>query len=238
MKPEIMPTQARLAFPVRRAYWTVVVILLLLTLAGCLTSYAAGPPETDQNIPSAVGQSLPTLTPSANLAASPSGVTVVPNTSIRAFQQITPTVESTPTPEPTNTPVPTDTPKPTDTPVPTATATPVPTNTPQPSAIEATLAPFQAYAWMDNYYPAPGSVVTVHGSLERFGRPVCGANMGATFRYTCGTDYCSAFTGLDGKALCSRNIGCALPGYWVIVDVVFTFEDQQYYARTGFLVDP
>jgi hypothetical protein len=29
-----------------------------------------------------------------------------------------------------------------------------------------------------------------------------------------------------------------LPDFWVFVDVVFVFADQEVYAKTGFLVDP
>jgi hypothetical protein len=98
--------------------------------------------------------------------------------------------------------------------------------------------PYQAYAWMDNYIPAPGSVVTVYGKVAIFGRPIEGANMGATFRFTNGQDYCSAYTNIQGFAACSINVGARLPSFWVFVDVVFVFDDQEVYAKTGFLVDP
>jgi hypothetical protein len=101
-----------------------------------------------------------------------------------------------------------------------------------------TLSPFQAYAWVDNYYPAPGSVVTVHGRLLKSGRPVNGAQMGATFSYTHGEGYCTAFTGIDGRSACAHHIGYPLQNYWVFIDVVFIYEDQLYYAKTGFLTDP
>jgi hypothetical protein len=225
----------------RRAIGAALVLLVLLVLAGCLTSYAAGPSKKEPAA-SSLDVSMPTATPTASLIPTSGGTTRVPK-ALRVLQESTATLEATatltptavpdtatPTSEPTLTPVPTDTPLPTN--------TVVPTNTPQPTTVEGTPEPFKAYAWLDNYYPAPGSIVTVHGSLYQYGRPVCGANMGVTIRYTCGTDYCSAFTNIKGRAACARTVGCQLPNYWAYVDVVFTYEGQQYYAKTGFLVDP
>jgi hypothetical protein len=91
---------------------------------------------------------------------------------------------------------------------------------------------------MDYYYPPPGSNVTVFGRLLWFGRPVNGANMGATFRFTDGQAYCSAYTNIEGLAACTINIGSRLPDYWVFVDVVFVIADIEVYAKTAFLVDP
>lgn len=229
------PYQRRKSF-MRRKYWSIAALPLLLALAGCLTSHAAGPSETDLSISPTVGLPSPTQT----LTLSPTatrGVTTVPNMAARAFQD-TPTASPTPTPTATATPTPTPTNTPSPTPEPTATATPTPTNTPTPTTTPGPRVPFQAYAWMDNYYPAPGSVVTVYGRLLRYGRPIDGANMGATIRFTNGQAYCSAYTNIDGRAACSVNIGARLQGYWAFVDVVFTFADQEIYAKTGFLVDP
>jgi len=244
MKENRITMRTRLAVYVRRALGAALILLILLVLAGCLTTYAAGPTEKRPAVLVVGGTSLPSPTPTASPVPTTGGITKVPK-AFRALQESTGTLESTETLTPTvvpDTPTPTLTPTtaslPTDTPLPTATAVPLPTNTAQPRAVESTPVPFQAYAWVDNYYPAPGSVVTVHGSLYQYGRPVCGANMGVTFRYTCGSDYCSGYTDIKGKAECARNIGCSLPDYWVFVDVVFTYEDQQYYAKTGFLVDP
>jgi hypothetical protein len=104
--------------------------------------------------------------------------------------------------------------------------------------VQVTAAPFQAFAWVDNYYPAPGSVVTVHGRLFKNGRPVNGAHMGATWSYTHGEGYCSAYTDIEGRAACAQNIGGPLPNYWVYIDVVFMYKDELYYAKTGFVTDP
>ena len=239
MKDNQTPMGTQLAVYLRRAIGAALILLILLVLAGCLTSYAAGPTEKRSLVLATEGTSPPTPTPTASPVPTSGGITTVPKT-FHVLQATSP-VETTLTPTPveaTATATPTATSLPTDTPSPTATATPLPTNTAQPPAAEGTPMPFQAYAWVDNHYPAPGSVVTVHGALYRYGRPVCGANMGVTWRYTCGSDYCSAYTDIRGKAACARNIGCALPNYWAFIDVVFTYEDQQYYAKTGFLVDP
>jgi len=241
MEKNPITSRARSGIYVQRAIGAGLVFLVLLVLAGCLTSYAAEPSEKVQAALTTESV-LPSVTPTASLMPTSGGTTRVPK-AVRVLQQSTATLEATATLTPTAVPdtatpttEPTLTPVPTDTPLPTATA--VPTNTPQPPGVQGTPEPFKAYAWLDNYYPAPGSTVTVHGSLYHYGRPVCGANMGVTFRFTCGSDYCSAFTDIKGKAACARNIGCQLPNYWAYVDVVFTFEGEKYYAKTGFLVDP
>jgi hypothetical protein len=100
------------------------------------------------------------------------------------------------------------------------------------------VAPFEAFTWLDNYFPAPGSVVTVFGRLLINGRPVNGAQMGVTWRYTHGMAFCTAYTGIDGRAACAQNIGYPLENYWVFVDVVFIYEGELYYAKTAFLTDP
>jgi hypothetical protein len=235
--------------PLRRhalkAAWTLGIPLLLLILVGCLTTYASGPPARTSSDSSLAGLPLPNHTPTVPPTSTP-GITLVPNMAVRAFQTTpTTTVTTTPTLTPetvTATAQPADTTQPTDTAEPTATPeptdTPAPTNTPRPTTIPATVAPFQAYAWVDNYFPVPGSVVTVHGRLFKNGRPVNGAQMGVTWSYTHREDYCSAYTGIDGRAACSRNIGYPLQNYWVFVDVVFVHEDQLFYAKTAFLTDP
>ncbi len=226
---------------IRRVYGVFAVFMLLLVLAGCLTSYAAGPPQTElTETPTAtIMSSSPTPTASPTKAL---GVTVAPKVAILAFQTITPTATATITPTATATPEPTTTATATQaasaTPSPTPTNTPVPTNTPAPTAVPVTREPYHANAWMDTYFTAPGSIVTVTGRITRFGRPVEGANMGATFSFTNGEAYCSAYTNIQGLSSCSINIGPRLQGFWAFVDVVFVFRDQEVYAKTAFFVDP
>jgi hypothetical protein len=40
------------------------------------------------------------------------------------------------------------------------------------------------------------------------------------------TSTCDSVTGADGVARCSRNVGGAMPGYTVVVDVTFTALDN------------
>jgi hypothetical protein len=233
MTPDGTKTQSQLWLYIWRARWGIIIPLVLLTLAGCLTSYAAEPPQaaTSQN-----ELSLASDTPTATATATP-GVTLVPNRSMRALQTTaTATDTATPTLTPTATVEPTDTPEPSDTPAPTE--TPEPTATPRPTTVRPTASPFSAYAWVDNFFPEPGSVVTVFGKLFRNGRPVNGAQMGVTWSYTHGKAFCSAYTSIHGQAACAQNIGMPLQNYWVFIDVVFIYEDQLYYAKTGFLTDP
>lgn len=241
MEPDGTILQTPLSFWARRGCWALGVLLLLLILTGCLTSYAAGPPEQDQQATPSASLPLPTASATMPSAAAMPALTLVPNAAISAFQTPTATATITPTQTPdtaTPTPEPTDTPRPTNTPRPTDTPQPPDTATPRPTTVRATAAPFQAYAWLDNYYPAPGSVVTVYGRLFKNGRPVNGAQMGATWSYTHGEGYCTAYTGIDGIAACAQNIGAPLQNYWVYLDVVFIYEDELYYAKTGFVTDP
>jgi hypothetical protein len=223
------------------------VVLVFLALTGCLTTYAADlsePPSGDWSNTRATA--IPTATLPHTASATP-GVTLVPNMAVRALQTVPPTATATltstaqfdtPTPTATLTPSATGTPTQEPTATPEPTNTPAPTATPRPTTIPATAIPFQAYAWLDNYYPAPGSVVTVYGILLKNGRPVNGAQMGVTWGYTHGQGYCTAYTGIDGRAACAQNIGAPLPDYWVYIDVVFIHEDELYYAKTAFLTDP
>jgi hypothetical protein len=243
MEPDGIKFHSQFLIHIHRARWIIVSFLLLTTLAGCLTSHAAGPSEPEQEALPVAGLPLATSMPPTSTPTMPPtpAITTVPNMAVRALQTTTPTATATVTPTavlPTDTPTATPTSEPTITPEPTATATPTPTDTPAPTAIRATVAPFQAYAWVDNYFPAPGSVVTVHGRLFKNGRPVNGAHMGVTWRYTHGQGYCDAYTGIDGRASCAQNIGAPLQNYWVFVDVVFVHEDELFYAKTGFLTDP
>ncbi len=238
MEPDSTRLRPQLLVYFRWGGWALGALLLLLTLAGCLTSYAAGPPEHGEEATPTVTLPLPTA--SAPLTAGATkmpAITLVPNMAVRASQVTTPTATATVTPTATATVTPTAIP---DTPTPTLepTDTPEPTNTPRPTAIPATPAPFQAYAWVDNYFPAPGSIVTVYGRLFKNGRPVNGAQMGVTWSYTHAQGYCSAYTGKDGLAACAQNIGAPLQNYWVYLDVVFIHEDEKYYAKTGFVTDP
>ena len=229
------------------ARWIVGALLVLVALTGCLTTYADEPSEPPRR---AFSKTPVPPSPTATASEVP-GVTLVPNYSVRAFETTTPTATATltptaelDTPTPTLEPTATESPTATSEPTVTATPTPEPTTTTAPTAtslppsVQPTLAPFQAYAWLDNYYPAPGSVVTVYGTLLKNGRPVNGAHMGVTWSYTHGQGYCSAYTGIDGRAACAQNIGGPLPNYWVFIDVVFIHEDELYYAKTAFLTDP
>jgi hypothetical protein len=242
MEPDGIRKHSRFALPIRPPYWAIAILPLILALTGCLTSHAAGPLEAEPFASPTAQLPLATDTPTTSPTASP-GVTLVPNMAAIAYQDATPSFTPTQTPTATVTATPTQTP--TATPVsatptlqPTATATPTLTNTPISTTEQGTPVPFQAYTWMDNHFPEPGSVVTVHGKLLWYGRPVNGANMGATFSFTNGRDYCSAYTDIEGKAACSINIGARLPDYWVFVDVVFVIADVEVYAKTAFLVDP
>jgi hypothetical protein len=62
--------------------------------------------------------------------------------------------------------------------------------------------------------------------------------MGATWSYTHREDYCTAYTDIEGRAACALNIGAPLQNYWVYIDVVFIYEDELYYTKTGFVTDP
>jgi hypothetical protein len=245
MEPDGIETQQRAWHILRHVYGVAAILLLMLVLAGGLMAFAAGPVDAVFTPVATFEPAAVSVTPRATLGPQP-GVTKVPNIVAVAFQTVTPTLTftATPTPEETATPTPegtattTATPGPTDTPTSTAPPTSPPTSTPRPTSPPVTVPPFVASVTPSEFFPAPGSIITVYGKLFINGRPVNGAQMGVTFRFTDGQAFCTAFTGIDGRAACSINIGYHLPGYRVFVDAVYIFEGDLYFAQSFFIVDP
>jgi hypothetical protein len=237
MEPDNIETQQRAWRVLRRTYGAVAILLVVLALAGGLMAYAAGPVDAVFTPGATFEPTAPNPTRTATPAPRP-GVTTVPNIVAAAFQTATSTLTATATPTPEETATPTATPGPTDTPAATATPTSPPTATARPTSPPVTIPPFVASVTPSEFFPAPGSVITVYGKLFINGRPVNGAQMGVTFRFTDGQAFCTAFTGIDGRAACSINIGYHLPGFRVFVDAVFIFEGDLYFAQSFFIVDP
>jgi hypothetical protein len=245
MEPDDTETQQRAWRILRRVYGATAILLLMLVLAGGLMAFAAGPVDAVFTPVATFESAAASATPTATLGPQP-GVTSVPNVArltspdlaALAFQTVTPTLTLTATPTPEATATPTATSGPTDTPAPTTTPTSPPTSTPRPTSPPVTVPPFVASVTPSEFFPAPGSVITVYGKLFINGRPVNGAQMGVTFRFTDGQAFCTAFTGIDGRAACSINVGYHLPGYRVFVDAVYIFEGDLYFAQSFFIVDP
>lgn len=123
----------------------------------------------------------------------------------------------------------------------TATATPLPTSTPTvtPTAMPAstptpTLDPVAVAAWVSDPDPVQFSTVTVYGRLTFRGAPVSSVAMKATWHFDNGLKYCTARTGIEGIASCSRFIWGATQGYYVSIDLEMSFAGRIYYASTGF----
>jgi len=104
----------------------------------------------------------------------------------------------------------------------------MPTSTPTPvGRIEVT-------AWVSNDKPAERTEVTVSGKITLNGMGIPSVPMRATWYYKTTTPECTATTGNDGVASCTRNIGGATKNYTVKVVIIFTYQNQAYTATTGF----
>jgi len=101
--------------------------------------------------------------------------------------------------------------------------------TPPPPAVNV-----QASATVSNPSPTDGSTETVSGTFLNNGQGVAGVEMDTTWHDKTTTSYCSAITGSDGVASCSRDIGGATKGYTVVIDVAFSWQGQTYTASTSF----
>jgi LysM repeat protein len=89
-------------------------------------------------------------------------------------------------------------------------------------------------AWVSNAAPSQYSDVTVFGRITRGGVGIPGVPMNVTWSERTSLTSCSGWSGWDGWAFCSRAIGGAMPGYYVGVQVVFSYQGQLYSATTGF----
>lgn len=95
--------------------------------------------------------------------------------------------------------------------------------------------PYTVEAQVSDAAPRRNSTVTVTGRLLREGRGVAGANMRAVWHYKSGDSECQGGVSNDeGYASCSRSIGSATAGFTVTIDVIFTYEGQEYMAQTSF----
>jgi len=130
------------------------------------------------------------------------------------------------------------------TPTPTATATEIATATATATATEVTpLTPtptatvggqIAITAWVSNSSPRQYSYVTVYGKIARDGAGIPGVPMHTIWHYRTTTSYCDGTSGNDGVASCTRYISGATKGYYVSITVEFTYQEQSYYAYTGF----
>jgi len=195
------------------------------------------------------------LTTIAQRVARPTSATPLPTATVKPTRTSTPTMTPTSTPIPTPTLVPTATASPTvpstatasPTPQPTATnfptVTPLSTFTPIPPSptsvptVPVTLSPaqtVQASATVSNANPTDNSTVVVFGHLTVNGQGIVGVPMNTTWYYKTTTVGCSGETDSSGTASCSRDIARATRGFFVRIDVVFTYNGQAYTTSTGF----
>jgi len=128
-----------------------------------------------------------------------------------------------------DTPPPPPSPKPTSTA--TAAATPTSTTTQAPTFTPTAQQSITVTARVSNAYPPRYSTVTVYGQITGAG---AGVPMSTTWHYKTTTSYCSGVTDGSGLASCSRSIGGATAGYFVSIDVSFSYGGQFYTAQTGF----
>jgi hypothetical protein len=105
---------------------------------------------------------------------------------------------------------------------------PVPTPTPSPSDISVS-------ASVSNQHPAPNERVTVTGKILIRGQPLGGVIMHATWYGPYGTSVCDgASSYVDGTAQCSMVNDRYLPGYTVVIQVTFQYNNVTYTALTSY----
>ena len=118
--------------------------------------------------------------------------------------------------------------------VPTAMPTATPTPMPSATATEPPAGNIEATAWVSNPVPSQYTTMTVYGKITRGGAGVPGVPMHTTWHYRTTTPYCDGVSNSDGVASCSRYISGATKGYYVQIDVTFSYQGQSYTASTGF----
>ncbi len=109
---------------------------------------------------------------------------------------------------------------PTPTPPPPPTATPVPPPPPPPTATATPGPVYKVKVWVSDPNPHAGETVTVYGKITKDGAPDVSVLMQAEWDLRGGITTCKAYTGKDGVAACSRNIG-PYPGHHVDIYVTF-----------------
>lgn len=131
-------------------------------------------------------------------------------------------------------PTATFTPTPTSTPETRPTRTPMPT--PNAACVQSAPPPSEGpQAWMTVYHPAQGANTTLCARLIVNLQPVSGAIIIAVAHYQTGdVNLGPATTGTDGIGAITFNVGTAVSGYPVIIDVTITYNGQRYTAQTVF----
>ncbi len=89
-------------------------------------------------------------------------------------------------------------------------------------------------ASVSNASPSQQSEVTITATITNNGQPIYGLPMLATWHYRTTTSICTALTGANGIASCTRNIASATLGYAVTIDVGITWEARVYTASARF----
>jgi hypothetical protein len=87
---------------------------------------------------------------------------------------------------------------------------------------------------VSNPSPTQNSEETAYGRILVNGQGVAGVAMDTAWNYKTTTSYCSGVTDASGTASCSRDISRATVGYPVNINVVFSYNGQQYSASTTF----
>ena len=95
--------------------------------------------------------------------------------------------------------------------------------------------PIEVTAWVSDPAPQRYSSVTVYGQITEEGVGLSDVPMETVWHYRTTTATCSATTGPDGVAACTRAIGGATLGHYVRIDATFTYEGRTYSATTGFV---
>jgi hypothetical protein len=91
----------------------------------------------------------------------------------------------------------------------------------------------QVSARISNAHPAPGEFVTVYGTITVRGQPA-GASMLSKWYLPTGIKPCYNFTNAQGVASCTMQNNNPYPGWVVIVQLIFTYNGQNYLTSTSY----
>ena len=104
---------------------------------------------------------------------------------------------------------------------------PPPTPTPNPAGVAV-------IGWVSDPHPAAGELETVYGNIKVSGQPVSQVIIHTHWYFPNGIRSCDAMSGNDGTGSCSLLLGQMLPGQTVQIQLVFNYNNQQYFTYTSF----
>ncbi len=87
---------------------------------------------------------------------------------------------------------------------------------------------------IDKPEPTQYDTLQITTRMSKDGLPIAGANIKTTWDYKTSRPECSAVSNAEGIGFCSRNIGSAILGFRVVVEVQYDYNGQGYRGETSF----